>query len=213
MKRLLFIIGLIFGAVSTACAQQHAPAASRAINDEAVTDVHLSSIYTDGKCHFRIAETSRQRYDTGLYMFDPTNANPTGWSFGFACHTGASQDDIVGQLGAKRVDGQWISEDFSAPFTPAQHFQTYTLAGKNWTGRVTAYDQTTGDEDTRQRFFLFCLVETHGPQVLCGQVQGLTIGTVNTADKIKKVLAVLKTLVFVDQPANPPTASSAAAGH
>ena len=93
------------------------------------------------------------------------------------------------------------------PFFPQHHFKMQRFFGKNWTGTAVGYDMTTGPEETRIRFFNFCLVENHGPQVLCGRVQGLTAGTINTEEKIKKILAVLKTIEFVDLPPGQPAAS------
>ena len=127
--------------------------------------------------------------------------------FSFGCYAGASQDDIDGQLGAKKVDGQWISLDYAAPFVPEQNFETMDLTGKNWKGRIVAYDMITGPEETRARFFNFCLVEDHGPQVLCGQVQGLSAGTINTEIKTKKIMDVIKTIEFVDLPSGQPASS------
>lgn len=214
MKCLSLVGSLLFSFAVAACAQQSATPPPGKASGQHDTSKDFSLVRVGKTCQFRIRTTAGEHYSSaagGSYMF--YDAKPSAWGFPIRCYAGASQDTIAGQLGANQVDGQWISEDFNAPFTSAQHFQTYTLTGKNWSGRVTAYDQTTGDEDTRQRFFLFCLVQMHGPQVLCGQVQGLTIDTVNTADKIKKVLAVLKTIEFVDTQATPANSSSNAPGH
>lgn len=217
MKRLILIAGLsMMGAATAACAQQHAQATSDATNHAASTESHLSPVYTDGKCRFRLKVVPGQRYVERGYTFYGDENDPVSWGFGFGCNAGASQDAVDQQLDIKQVNGQTVWTGTGQPFEPAQHFKVTKFAGKNWAGTATGYDDTTGEESTRGRTFLFCLVENHGPQVLCGTVQtlpSLTIDAKYANDRIQQVLTVLKTIEFVDAPAQPPAPSSASSQH
>lgn len=215
MKRLLLIICLAFvGTATTACARQPAPSPSNANSSATANDSHFSRIYADRKCHFRIAEEARQRYDTGRYMFDPTKANPAGWSFGFACHAGISQSDVYDQVGAKPVDGKWIDLDYNEPFQPKQKFKFIEFAGRNWKGIGTTVDQIYfAEANRRSRFFNFCLVENNGPQVLCGRTQIRGVTQPESASKLPEIMAVLKTIEFVDPSAALASPAGAATVH
>lgn len=147
-------------------------------------------------------------------MFNPTSANPAGWSFGFACHTGASQSDVYDQIGAKPVDGKWIDLDFNEPFKPKQKFKLIEFSGKNWKGVGTAVDQIYYAEAVRRsRFFNFCLVENNGPQVLCGRTQIRGVTQPDSASKLPKIMDVLKTIEFVEAPAQQQAPSSLSSQH
>jgi hypothetical protein len=213
MKHLLLTTGLMMGAMTVAVAQQKAPTASNRASPEVTEDSNLSSIYTDGKCHFRFKVAAEQRYDTGMYMFDPTKDMPVGWGFGIGCRAGASQDDIDGQVGAKFVGGKWIDENSGSPFDSAQQLKVYDFSGKNWTGKGIAYSQIYGDETRRQRLFNFCLIQNKGPQVLCGQTQVRNLSAPSSTSTLPKIMAVLKTIEFVDQPAILPSAPTAPVRH
>lgn len=135
-------------------------------------------------------------------MFYGDKSDPVGWGFGFGCNAGASQNDINGLLAAKQINGKWMWEGTNQPFTPEQHFKVYKFSGKNWHGVATAYDDTTGDEATRGRNLFFCLIETKGPQVLCGgPVSVRALADPPSTSTFPKIMAVLKTIVFVNAPA------------
>lgn len=121
------------------------------------------------------------------------------------CNAGASQSDVYDQIGAKQVDGKWIDLDFNNPFKPKQKFKLIKFSGKNWRGIGTAIDQIYyADADRRSRFFNFCLVENGGPQVLCGRTQIRGVTQPSSASKLPKIMAVLKTIEFVEPPSYGP---------
>ncbi|MBE1161902.1 hypothetical protein [Dyella acidiphila] len=138
------------------------------------------------------------------------NGNPNGWGFGLSYHTAASQDDIYSQPGARLVRENWIDENSNAISYPDQHLKIYDFSGKNWTGKGIAYSQIYGDEDRRQRFFNFCLIQSNGPQVLCGQTQVRNLNSPPSSSTLPKIMAVLKTIEFVDQSVNPVSSGTAA---
>jgi hypothetical protein len=208
MKHLFILAGLMLGIAAAACAQQPEP-----VHSSHTVAEKLSPIYADGRCRFQFKTVPGQRYSDKDYIFDPTKDDPSGWAFGIGCHTGASQEDIDILLGAKRIGDKWNWVDANAPFSPAQHLKVTQIVGKNWNGTVVGYDMITGPEALRQRILTYCIFETNGPQILCGRGPAMGTSSPATTNLIDKVLAVLETLVFVDQPANPPTASSTAAGH
>lgn len=210
MKYLFLVAALTLGTTTLASAQQAAPANS-SMASPAMPDSGLSAVYTDGKCHFRLNKVPGQGYNDGTYMFYAnTSGNPNGWGFSFRCHAGASQDDIDGQVGAKLVDGKWVDENSGAPFDPDQQLKVYNFSGKNWTGKGIAYSQIYGDEARRQRFFNFCLTQNNGPQVLCGQEQVRNLNSPPSTSTLPKIMAVLKTIEFVEQAVNQPASSGSA---
>jgi len=214
MKSFILLGFLLSGGTIVACAQQVTPTRPVAISSSVTTSSDLRPVYTDGKCRFRIKNFPTQRYDTGMYMFDPIKGNPAGWSFSFGCNAGASQSDVYNQIGAKPADGKWIDLDFDIPFKPKQKFKLIKFSGKNWEGIGTAVDQIYyADADRRSRFFNFCLVENNGPQVLCGRTQIRGVTQPDSASKLPKIMAVLKTIEFVDPPASQPATFNAATGH
>jgi hypothetical protein len=208
MKHLFIFASLMLGIAVAACAQQPEP-----VHSSHTAADKLSPIYTDGKCHFQFKAVPGQRYSDKDYIFDPTKDDPSGWAFGIGCHAGASQDEINELLDAKQIGGKWIWGSTNKPFSPQQRFKSYNFTGKNWKGIAIAYDMTMDVVPPRQRLFGYCLIETGGPQILCGGAQVQSLGDPPSTSTLPKIMAVLKTLVFVDQPANPPTASSTAAGH
>lgn len=221
MKRLTLAACLVIGAAA-ACAQQHAPPVSLATGHAAATGSHHSPVYTDGKCHFRLRVVLGQGYNDRTYMFFANNSgNPNGWGFSFGCNAGASQDEIDQQLDAKKINGKWVwynpgvgNIPENPPFTPAQHFRAYKFSGKNWKGTAISYDDTTGDEATRERKLFFCLVETGGPQVLCGgPISVMALVDPPSTSTLPKIMAVLKTVEFVNAPEGAPASDSTAATH
>ncbi|WP_133948763.1 hypothetical protein [Rhodanobacter sp. TND4FH1] len=136
------------------------------------------------------------------------------WSFLISCYAGASQKEIYEKIGAKPIGGKWIDLDFNIPFKPEQKFKLIEFSGKNWQGVGAAIDQIYyADRDRRSRFFNFCLVENNGPQVLCGRTQIRGVTQPDSASKLPKITAVLKTIEFVDPPASQPATFNAATGH
>ncbi|MEO7067831.1 MAG: hypothetical protein ABI114_13030 [Rhodanobacter sp.] len=141
-------------------------------------------------------------------------AKPNAWGFPVGCYASASQDDISTILDAKQVNGTWIWVDGGIPFTPDQHFKVYKLAGSNWTGTATTYDDTTGEKSERGRNFQYCLFETNGPQILCGgPIYVMALSQPASVSTLPEILAVLKTIEFVDQPVNKPAPSDPTAEH
>ncbi len=203
MKANRLIASIMLVVTTCACAKQ-ASEPSPAAGSEKDT-VGTSSIYVDGKCHFRVHEKTGQRYSNGMYRFYPTANRTVGWAFGFGCKSGISQDDIYDQIGAKPESGKWIDLDFNEPFKPKQKFKLIKFSGKNWEGIATAVDQIYyAEPDQRSRFFNFCLIENDGPQVLCGRTQIRGVTQPPSVSKLPKIMAVLKTLVFVDPPNTSP---------
>jgi len=164
-------------------------------------------VYPMERCHIRISTAPKRWFSPdgkyGTYMFD-NGKYGAAWGFSLTCQAGASQDEIDTTLDAKQVNGRWLWVDGGSVFEEDQHFHIFFLAGKNWTGTGTTYDQTTGDESTRQRYFQFCLVETHWPQMLCGR-EGVSL---YDDVELNRILAVLKTIEFVDPPAANPDSTS-----
>ena len=194
MKRLIRFASLFVLMFAAACAQADTQATA---TDSGVDG--LSPVYSDGACHFKLKVVSGEGYTDRGYMFYANNhGNPNGWGFGFGCNAGASQESIDYELHSKMVNGKWIWSDANEPFTPAQRFKTYPIHGKNWTGRVAEYNDATGPEESRQRNLNYCLFETHGPQILCGRGPAMGTSSPATTKLIKKVLTVIKTIVFVD---------------
>lgn len=203
MKSFILLGSLLLGTMTITFAQQATPAKPAVVSSSVMANSVLDPVYTDGKCRFRIKNFPMQRYDTGMYMFDPTKEDPAGWSFSFGCNAGASQSDVYDQIGAKPVDGKWIDLDFNTPFKAKQKFKLIKFAGKNWKGIGTSVDQIYyADADRRSRFFNFCLVENNGPQVLCGRTQIRGVTQPPSASKLPKIIAVLKTIEFVNSPAS-----------
>lgn len=207
MKKNLLLAFLLSAMVSMAYAQCGKPAGWRA------SIASLDTVRTFKKCSYRIADfPGHGNYSDGAYTF--FGGKPyTGAGFEIDCRIGASQDDIDGQLGAKLVQGKWIFLDFNEPFTTNQHFHVFKLAGANWTGTGVTYDATTGDEDTRPRFFQYCLVETRGRQVLCGRTNFMTVGAPPSTSTLPGILTVLKTIEFVDLPSVAPASASSTSSH
>jgi hypothetical protein len=216
MKLKIFLCSLLIVGIAPAYAQAATSETSSIASLS--TKPSTSIVYTMWKCHFQIHDSSGGR----LYISNKSSP-PDGsysshypgpdWGFPIACYAGASQDEVYVQLDVKQVDGKWIwAADHGMPFKPSQHFHIFKFSGKNWAGTATTYDAITGDEDTRPSFFQYCLVETHGPQVLCGRTTG-SIGTVETAATRCKILAVLKTVEFVDPPPADPTGATSTSTH
>lgn len=218
MKYFHLLGGLLLAATTIAHAQSVTPASSTAAPASTVTTtVDHNPVYSPGKCSFRLnlkggafSVNNRAYVKGGVYYSPPSSRE---WNFSVLCHAGASQDEIDGLLGAKLISGQWIDANFNEPFKPEQHLDVKKIAGKNWAGVAVGHDMIYGPEDRRQRIFMFCLVESHGSQVLCGR--GPAVGTTSpaTAGKIKKVLDVIKTIEFVDPPTTVSASSSTAAGY
>ena len=207
MKRLIRFASLFVLMFAAACAQADTQATA---TDSGVDG--LSPVYTDGACHFKLKVVSGEGYSSRGYTFySPSPDNPNSWGFGFGCNAGASQETIDFTLDAKMVNGKWIWSDASEPFTPAQRFKTYPIHGKNWTGRVTEYNDTTGDEVRRARNYDFCLFETGGPQILCGQLRE-SLRFTKMGSEFRKALNVIKTIVFVDPQAEKSSAPGMSGG-
>jgi len=201
----------------------YAFAAPVATNSSTSAEEKTNTVYTPGKCSFKINNLMGGAFSVdntshikgGVY----TPAGTEEWSFPIRCYAGISAAEVDEQLDSRKVNGQWISNLTNEPFISKDHFETYSLNGVNWIGRISAYDDPNSDtnavsEDANEshlRTFLFCLVETNGPQVLCGQPQGLTAGTINTDQSIKKILSVLRTIEFVEPPAKEPARAQSAA--
>ncbi|MBE1161900.1 hypothetical protein [Dyella acidiphila] len=201
----LFVVQAILLGATIIFARQSSPKAHKGHS----STQKISHIHVIGACQFYSNTVKGQRYDTGMYMFDPTKDIPVHWGFGIGCHIGATKDDINDQIGAKFVEGKWIDENSKFPFDPDQHLEIYNFSGKNWTGRGIAYSQIYGDEDRRQRFFNFCLIQNNGPQVLCGQTQVRNLNSPPSSSTLPKIIAALKTIEFVDQSVKPTSGTAA----
>ncbi|MBE1161901.1 hypothetical protein [Dyella acidiphila] len=190
MKKLTFLIFLF---ATTTAIRLHA----------AVSEPESSStsqIYKLEKCIFKIANsTGLGIYADGSYAFLENQAPYMGQGFPITCETDATQDKLDGLLAAKQINGQWIWAGTNAPFEPRQHFEAKKIIGANWIGISTAYDETTGATETRQRYFQYCLVETRGSQALCGHTSIGAAGTAIPALIQSRILSVLKTVEFIDQ--------------
>ena len=204
MKRLIRFASLFVLMFAAACAQADTQATA---TDSGVDG--LSPAYTAGKCAIRLklnGGTMSASAHTGS-SFTSFGYYPPGteeWSVALLCHAGESQETIDFTLHSKMVNGKWIWSDANEPFTPAQRFKTYQIHGKNWTGRWVEYDTIYGSPDINFRKLSFCLFQTHGPQVLCGGYNGHPNAVKRTRafnKDTKRILNVIKTIVFVDQQA------------
>lgn len=216
MKRCVFVSALMLCMASTVCAQKNASGVQDASPTPSPHTVS-SQVYVAGKCSFTV-----QLNGGGLSVDDQSSIKGAvysapgteEWSFSVKCYTGASHSDVYDQIGAKPVGGQWIDLDFNEPFKPKQKFKLIEFAGKNWKGIGTAVDQIYyADADRRSRFFNFCLVENNGPQVLCGRTQIRGVTQPPSTSRLPKIMAVLKTIEFVDAPAQPQAPGSASSMH
>ncbi|MBB3214927.1 hypothetical protein FHW67_004253 [Herbaspirillum sp. Sphag1AN] len=74
------------------------------------------------------------------------------------------------------------------------------LARLNWSGIGNTNDEITGEETLRQRMFNFCLFQHDGPQVLC--LYNVPVMNLNYPEDsaLEKIIAVLKSIEFVDMP-------------
>jgi hypothetical protein len=179
-------------------------------------DTNKDAIYSFDKCSFQIGDLAGGLFGaedgSGAYTYLQLKKN-IDLEAGFYCHAGAGASEVDTLLGAKRVNNEWIWTSSNQPFEKAQHFRIYQLAGKNWIGKGNTYDQTTGDEATRQRFLSFCLVQTDGPQVLCVNTPVMTLNT-PSSNMLPKIMTVLKSIKFVDLPtAADASAASGATAH
>jgi hypothetical protein len=180
------------------------------------TPTSVGTVYHIGQCKFRVDNLYGGAFssgeESGGYTGLTTINNPV---FVVYCHADASQDDIDELLDAKKINGKWVWYNPGAgnvpenpPFTPEQHFHVYSFSGKNWKGTAITYDDTTGDEATRGRNLFFCLVENNGPQVLCSSpISVRLLSDPPSTSTLPKIMAALKTIVFVDTP--PASAASA----
>ncbi|MBE1161898.1 hypothetical protein [Dyella acidiphila] len=201
MKHIFLSISLLF-LTSVAYTQQSVkimPNTPHSFNSQIEK---LSPIFSPGKCHFRLILKGVTVSVHNTSSFQSAGYYPSGtenWSIPLLCHANASQNDIDGQVGAKLINGKWIDENSKLPFDPDQHLEVYNFSGKNWTGKGIAYSQIYGDEARRQRFFNFCLIENNGPQVLCGHTQVRNLNSPPSSSTLPKIMAILKTIEFVDQ--------------
>lgn len=218
MKRVVILVGFVLAA-TVACARQSASDSSTG-----TASAGLSPIYSPGKCHFRLKLNGGTVSVHNASSFQSAGYYPPGtenWSVPLLCYAGASQDQIDQQLDAKKINGTWVWYNPGAgnvpenpPFTPEQHFHAYALSGSNWKGTAITYDDTTGDKATRGRNLFFCLVETGGSQVLCGgPIPVRALVDPPSTSTLPKIMAVLKTIEFVDASVGSPTPASAAAAH
>jgi hypothetical protein len=207
MRLGIVLFSLLFAGPTAAYAQDSTNQTISAI------DISKDAIYSFNKCSFRIRDLAGGLFDaedgSGAYTYLQLKKN-IDVEAGFYCHAGAGASEVDTLLGARRVNNEWIWTSSNQPFEKAQHFRTYRLAGKNWIGRGNTYDQTTGDEATRQRFLSFCLVQTNGRQVLCVNTPVMTLNT-PSSNMRPKIMTVLKSIEFVDlpTPANVGAASGA----
>lgn len=208
MKPRAFLLGLLLVA---------ATAEAQLSTAKSTTSVAPATRYSIGQCHFAINDLQR-----GAFTVDNTSRPPAGGYTGLVaidnpvfimfCYPGASIDEVDNRLGAKKVEGKWVWLDTGAPFDRDQHFKMFAFSGRNWKGRGITYDDTTGDEATRQRRFRFCLLQTGGSQVLCGNSSVMPLGYPNS-NVLPKIMVVLKSIDFFNPPTpeNTRSASSATA--
>lgn len=86
-------------------------------------------VYSVDSCEFTKGDLAGGSFDiqcgspavTGVYKFSNSagsaNSGSVDFNMTFHCLAGASFDDIVNQLSAKRVKGGWISIDTENPFS------------------------------------------------------------------------------------------------
>lgn len=171
-----------------------------------------SADYVVGKCRFRIANVLGGHFyvpnhndplsQQGIYDFPDTGpkAPEVLQSFGLFCES-ASEDDVGAMLGAKQIDGRWLRYSpalYSPQLTPFEngaHPQTVSLKGKNWTGVALTIDDTTGDEEKRNRIFNFCLI--HKGQALCGSTPVVRLAHPKR-NELWMMKLILQSIMFVD---------------
>jgi len=209
--KLTRILALWLAAVPTvACAQATSSAPTKTTPSAPADHV----VYVIGKCNFRINDlhggTFSADKESGGYTGLEAKNNP---AFTAYCHAGTSQNDLDEQLDIKQANGKLVWSGNGMPFSPPQHFQLRKFAGKNWSGTSVGYDMTEGPEERRQRLFLYCLIETKGSQVLCGNAEAGQPSSPATSKTIQKILAVLKSVEFVDPSTAAANPASAATVH
>lgn len=165
----------------------------------------LSPVYSIKQCHFRIENLNNGGFsadgESGGYTGRTLKNNPVFVTY---CYANASEEVRATMLGATQsTDGKWTLGADDPSYDRIAQLKTYPINGKNWTGRVVEYRDTTGEPVRRTRHYNFCLFETGGPQILCGELQESLMFT-KRGTEFNKALAVIKTIVFVD----PPTAVS-----
>jgi len=179
--------------------------------------------YTIGTCSFKIKNMFGGYLSTysdgtppvGIYNLPATgpNAPHVLQSFGIYCQSG-SDNEVDFELGAKQVNGQWFRYDPMPDrpdlmlFEKSAHPQNVTLKGKNWTGVALTIDDTTGDEEKRDRMFHFCLI--HKEQALCGSTPVVWLAHPKR-NELWMMKAILQSVVFSDPPAPLSTSASSAA--
>jgi hypothetical protein len=168
-------------------------------------------VYVQGDCRFRLKVEPGDGFRDGYrYMF--YNAKPVGWGFSFGCFAGANQEEVDARLYAKKINGVWMNlySGTPEPFTKKESFKETLFNGLNWSGVAISSNMTTGPEEMRKRITTFCLVQTKGGQVLCGEVQESLMFAKNKGQVLRDTIKVLKTLVFVELPTSQPLLPSAA---
>ncbi len=229
MRSALVAIMLALVAAVPACAQDSATQADTADFGDTTTVsyalhyVRLSEPYKIGTCHIRIGESRHGKLypstdaPSGTYMYRNVSdvSHIVEWGFPTHCHYGASRKDIYRLIRAKPSGKKWIDLGTTGKlFKPKQHFKLIRFSGKNWKGIGVAVDQIYyAPPELRSRFFNFCLVEDDGPQVLCGRTQIRGVTQPESESRLPKIMAVLKTIVFVDSPNSPATSSTSSHDH
>ncbi|MDF3832233.1 hypothetical protein P3W85_04600, partial [Cupriavidus basilensis] len=164
--------------------------------------------------HFRTLNSDGSRPQEGTYYLPLTGpmASLNG-GFGLFCQE-ANERKIGIALGAKYVNDRWLKyspwgdDPEPTPFDEQAHAQTVPLSGANWIGTALTFDDTTGDEQRRARFFSFCLI--HQALALCGTTPVEWLANPKT-NQLWKIKAILQSVQFVDTPASASSSGAASA--
>lgn len=153
-------------------------------------------------------------YPDSSQVLYSNSSSEFGRDFGFAmsCVADKGPEEIDKLLEVKKLKGKWVSLYDDAPFLKKQHFVMTEIKEFNWTGRITEYDTLYGMPDINTRNMSFCLVKNDSPQALCGRY----VGPASTQKAFgeykfarKKIIDVLRSIVFVDGPTDAFPATSA----
>ncbi len=194
-----FLIALVLAMVSW----------SAGADGSVLNEQNADRVYVQGDCRFRLKVQPGDGFKEGhLYMF--YNAKPVAWGFDIRCFAGANQEEVDARLDIFRQDGKILSTmSPPVPYESRQRFRMWNFSGANWTGTVTEYDTLYGMPDINFRNMRFCLQQTNGPQVICGEHQSPSPARARSSiatytNKIHQISKVLKTLTFVELPINQP---------
>ena len=206
MKSSLFLLGMVACLTATiACAEQ-----SKA------HPVVEREVMFDG-CHFKMKDpyngalvaTTRSTPVLANYnaTINPKASQPFETWIQFSCQNPVTAKTLSNYAGMKMTPKGWAldpSPEYGR--LPQQHTTFYPLHGKHWDGGGVTLDQITGDEDSRRRFYAFCI--PHNQLALCGVVRPVAYLEHLNESVLHQVIKLLESIEFIDTPSAKPAAAS-----